>query len=150
MSSRITCRNCNPMDDVTIIGGGITGLATAFYLERKASSPPSYTLVESARRLGGKIVTERVDGFVIEGGPDSFQVPGKPWFMDLCHDLGLSDELIPMNEGRQLYVLRNGRLERFPLGFRLAVPTGIFPIARTSLFSPWGKLRMAAENGRCG
>ena len=58
---------------VVIIGGGISGLATAYYLERDAAeqqSPLAVTVVEKEPVLGGKIATDRRDGFVIEGGPE--------------------------------------------------------------------------------
>src|ERR1051326_224172 len=59
----------NIMPNVVIIGGGISGLSTAYYLA-KAGAPS--TIVESRPRLGGVIQTERVDGCTIEAGPDSF------------------------------------------------------------------------------
>ena len=59
---------------VAIIGGGISGLSAAFYLDkaRRAGAQLGYTLFESSDRLGGVIRTERKDDFVIEAGPDSF------------------------------------------------------------------------------
>lgn len=60
---------------IVIIGGGITGLAAAFYLEKeikKNDLPAEVTLVEASPRLGGKIQTVHKDGYVIERGPDSF------------------------------------------------------------------------------
>ncbi len=133
---------------VTIIGGGIAGLATAFYLQKKsyeAGQPVDYTLIESEPRFGGKIVTEQVGDFVIEGGPDSF-ITQKPWATQLCHDLGIADRLIPTNDHRRnVYVLVNGKLVSFPGGFRLAIPTEFVSFALTPLISPWGKLRMGLD-----
>src|ERR671922_1406495 len=63
---------------VVIIGGGIAGLATAYALQeraRVAGIPLACTLVEARERLGGVILTERIDGFVIEAGPDSLLTP---------------------------------------------------------------------------
>ena len=57
---------------VVIIGGGITGLSTAFYLQRQAQAagvPLRYTLVERDTRFGGKLVTDTIGQFVVEGGP---------------------------------------------------------------------------------
>jgi len=136
------------MAHVTIIGGGITGLATAFYLQQqnKAGVPVSYTLLEGAERFGGKVVTEITDNdFVIEGGPDSF-ITQKPWGMQLCRDLGLGEEMIPTNDDkRAVFVLNRGKLTPFPGGFRLTVPTEFKPFALSSLISPWGKLRMGLD-----
>lgn len=136
------------MPHVTIIGGGIAGLATAFYLQKKSlesGADISYTLIESAPQFGGKIVTKAVDDFIIEGGPDSF-VTMKPWGTQLCRDLGLADRLIPTNDDRRnIFVLNKGKLTPFPGGFRLTVPTEFVPFALSSLISPWGKLRMGLD-----
>ena len=81
---------------VTIIGGGISGLATAFYLQeeaRKRKMKIQYSLIESDFRFGGKVVTDMKNGFVIEGGPDQIMTQ-KPWGIQLCRDLGLSNRLI--------------------------------------------------------
>jgi oxygen-dependent protoporphyrinogen oxidase len=138
------------MRHVTIIGGGITGLASAYHLQklgRERGIPVSYTLLEGDRRLGGKIVTELVeDGrFVVEGGPDSFVVD-KPWGLQLCRELGLEDQIIPSNEiDRKVYLLHRGRLQCMPSGFRLTIPTEIGPFLATPLISLPGKLRMAMD-----
>lgn len=60
---------------VVIIGGGITGLAAAFYMEKEIKEknlPLELTLVEASPRVGGKIQTVKKDGYIIERGPDSF------------------------------------------------------------------------------
>ena len=136
------------MAHVTIIGGGIAGLATAFYLEQKkyeARNPIRYSLIESEPRFGGKIITTSVDGFTIEGGPDSF-VTIKPWGTQLCRDLGLVLELIPTNDHkRNIFVLKNGKLSKFPGGYRLTIPTEFVPFATSTLISPLGKLRMGLD-----
>ena len=136
------------MTHVTIIGGGIAGLATAYYLQKKsreAGVDIHYTLIESAPCFGGKIATDIVDDFVIEGGPDSF-ITQKPWATQLCHDLGLVDQLIPTNDDhRNIFVLNKGKLVPFPGGYRLTVPTEFIPFAMSPLISPWGKLRMGMD-----
>jgi oxygen-dependent protoporphyrinogen oxidase len=137
------------MTHATIIGGGIAGLSTAYYLQkhaRESGRALPWTLLEATPRLGGKIITERVEGeFTVEGGPDSF-VTDKPWCLELCHELGLADQLIPSNElQRKVYILRDGRLVAFPSGFRLTIPTELKPFLSTPLISPLGKLRMAMD-----
>ncbi len=139
------------MPHVTIIGGGITGLTTAFYLQKLNRSQElgpaiDYTLLESSSRFGGKIVTEvSEDDFVVEGGPDSF-ITQKPWATQLCRELGLANRLIPTNdERRNIFVLNQGDLVPFPGGMRLTVPTEFLPFAFSPLISPWGKLRMGLD-----
>src|SRR2546425_13314945 len=88
---------------VLIVGGGIAGLSAAYGLAESAAScdsPPQCTLVEAAPRLGGKILTERVGDFVIEGGPDSF-LSQKPWAIELCRRLGLADRVIATKPARR-------------------------------------------------
>ena len=133
---------------VVIIGAGITGLAAAYYLEkqaREAGRSIRCTIVEAGDQAGGKIVTERVNDFIIEGGPDSF-VTDKPWALALCHDLGIADQLIPCNQkDTKVYVLNRSRLIPLPTGFRLTIPTQFWPFIKSPLISPWGKLRMAMD-----
>ncbi len=133
---------------VVVVGGGIAGLATAYYLQKGArvvGVALECTLVESDSRLGGKIVTHSEDGFVLEGGPDSF-LTQKPWALQLCRELGLSDRLIGVNETqRKTTILWKGRFRPLPDGVFLIVPTRFMPFALSSLFSPLGKLRMALD-----
>ncbi len=136
------------MRRLVIVGGGIAGLATAYYAQQAAAErdlPLAITLVERETRLGGKIVTDRPDGFVIEGGPDSF-ITQKPWALQLCHELDLADRLIGTNDARKaVYVLRGGRLRRMPEGLLLVVPTQFRPFLTSRLISWPGKLRMGLD-----
>lgn len=57
---------------VVIVGGGITGLTTAYYLQQKTKAhnlPIDIVLIEASLRLGGKIHTVRQNGYIIERGP---------------------------------------------------------------------------------
>ncbi|MGD0497783.1 MAG: protoporphyrinogen oxidase [Bryobacteraceae bacterium] len=130
------------MPDTVIIGGGISGLSTAYYLAKGGA--PS-TIVESRPRLGGVIQTERVEGCTIETGPDSF-LSIKPAALELIRELGLAGEVIGSNDHlRKTYVLKGGRLLPLPDGLMMVAPTKILPLLATSLLS-WGtKLRMATE-----
>src|SRR5438128_10414249 len=123
---------------VLIVGGGIAGLSAAHGLAERAASgdsPIQCTLVEAARRLGGKILTEQVGGFVIEGGPDSF-LSQKPWGVELCRRLGLADRVIGTNrDRRQPYVYSRGRLEELPDGLALGVPTKLGPFLSSGRLS---------------
>ncbi len=130
---------------VVIIGGGITGLAAAYYLQKYAPPQVTYSLLESDSRWGGKIVTENISGFTIEGGPDSF-LTQKPAALNLCRELGLEDRLLGANEvKRKVYVLINGRLRPLPDGVMLVIPTRFTPFVTSSLISLPGKLRMALD-----
>ncbi len=132
---------------ITIIGGGIAGLATAFYLEKRARElgrEIQCVLLESSDRWGGKIATESVDGFLIEGGPDLL-LTQKPAGVQLCKDLGLADRLISTNNDRQrTFLVRDGKLVAFPEDFSL-VPSKFWPLVTSPLYSFCGKVRMGLE-----
>jgi oxygen-dependent protoporphyrinogen oxidase len=137
---------------VAIVGGGITGLATAYYLQRHAAAgkPLSYSLIERSPHAGGKIITEEIRGFgdepfIVEGGPDSF-LTQKPWALQLARELGLEDRLLGTNDhARKVFVLNKGRPTPMPDGVLLIVPTRFMPFALSPLISPLGKLRMGLD-----
>ncbi|HEX9870010.1 MAG TPA: protoporphyrinogen oxidase, partial [Candidatus Tectomicrobia bacterium] len=95
--------------------------------------------------LGGVILTERLDGFVIEAGPDSL-LTQKPWGLQLCQSLGLGDRLVGTDDRqRTVYILWGGRLQPLPAGLALIVPTRLGPLLRNPLLSWSGKIRMGLE-----
>ena len=132
------------MCKTVIIGGGIAGLATAFYLQE--CGVHDFTLIECAPRLGGKISSVSEAGFLVEGGPDSF-ITQKPAALDLCRRLGLADQLSGSNTGEQAttFVWSGGRLHPMPEGMMLMAPTMVLPFLRSRLISWPGKLRMGLE-----
>ncbi len=132
------------MKNIVIIGGGITGLSTAFYLQQSAPNDIQITLIESSPRLGGKILSAHQDGFTVECGPDSF-ITQKPAAITLCQDLGLADRLIGSSIGKPTYVWNRGDLHPLPEGMMLMAPTMMLPFLRSRLISWPGKIRMGME-----
>src|SRR5512146_586875 len=108
-----------PQRRVAIIGGGIAGMAAAYTVQQKAreaGQPITFTLYESSPNLGGKIITDQADGFIVEGGPDSFLLQ-KPWAAQLAQELGLEADLMGTNpQEKRLYVVNKGRLTQMPDG----------------------------------
>jgi oxygen-dependent protoporphyrinogen oxidase len=133
---------------IVIVGGGITGLAAAraaVLRAREVGRSVNVTVLEGAERFGGSIRTERVDGFVLDAGPDSWVV-NKPHATALARSLGLGEHLLGTTpENRRYYVAWDDRLHPVPEGLVLGVPTRIAPLVRTSLFTWRGKARMALE-----
>ncbi len=135
------------MKRIAIVGGGISGLSAAYYLDkqRRAGAELQYTVLERAERLGGVLVSERADGCLVEAGPDSF-LTEKPWALALCRDIGLGDQIIGSNDAeRRTFILVKNRLVEMPDGLMFMVPTKIVPTVLTPLFSWPTKIRMGLE-----
>ena len=142
MSTPPSDRYADAPPHVVIVGGGITGLAAAYRLQ---AQPIAVTLLEQSGRLGGKIQTERRDGFVVELGPDIF-LARKPRGIGLCRDLGLADRIQETNTTRRgSYIQKDGELHRLPEGLSGLVPTRLGPMMRSPLLSARGKLRLAMD-----
>jgi oxygen-dependent protoporphyrinogen oxidase len=130
------------MPSVAIVGGGISGLSTAYYLSKAGISS---TVIEARPRLGGVIQTEQIQNCIVEGGPDSF-ISVKPWAMDLIRELGLESEVIgSKDQERVTYIRRRGRLVALPDGVQMLVPTKILPMMTTTLVGWPTKVRMGLE-----
>ena len=128
--------------NVTIVGGGLTGLTAAYYLGH-AKPEWTITLFEQAPRFGGKIQTQRVDDFVVELGPDSY-LGRKTEMTDLVHDLGLGDTLVS-NETGQAFVYDKGSIHPIPGGSIMGIPTEMMPFVKATLISWPGKLRAGLD-----
>ena len=128
---------------IAIVGGGVSGLAAAFYLSRLGAGQVS--LLEASPRLGGIITSKSREGFLMEGGPDAF-VTKKPQALQLCRDLGLEDDLIPTRpEHRRSYTWQEGQFHPLPRAF-LSPPIEISEIISSPLLSPAGKERAGKES----
>lgn len=103
------------------------------------------TLLEGADRLGGKLRTERRDGFILEHGPDSF-ISQKPAGIELCRKLGIEKDLTgTKTDHPQTFVYLNRKMVTLPDGLSLMVPTKFLPFVTTRLFTWPGKVRMGLD-----
>jgi oxygen-dependent protoporphyrinogen oxidase len=119
---------------ITILGAGITGLATAHWLEKEGFD---ISIFEQNSEAGGAMVTNVVDDFIIDFGPNS-GLETTPKIREIVTDIGLSDEMIYANEeGNTRYILKNNEL--------LPLPTSPFRFVGTKLFSTSAKLRLLKE-----
>jgi oxygen-dependent protoporphyrinogen oxidase len=129
---------------ILVLGGGIAGLAAVRELEALVPDG-EIVLVERERRLGGKILTERVDCFVVEGAPDSF-LSRKERGIGLCEELGLRDELVGRRpEHARSFVRVGSELVLLPAGLTGLVPTDLAGLEGSPLLTSEGRARLAAE-----
>ncbi len=130
------------MTSVAVVGGGVSGLAAAYYLVRQRIP---CTLFEREARTGGLVRTERAHGCLVEAGPDSW-LAEKRWMRSFVEELGLGGQVIGSNDRlRRTFVVRNRRLVPLPDSMRMLAPAKPWQILTTRLFGPVTKVRMAAE-----
>ncbi len=130
--------------NIVIIGGGITGLSSAFYMRKHFQAQgldPQITVVEQSSSLGGRVSTLHRDGFVIEKGPDSY-LARKTAMTELAEEVGLGDEIMTTNpNAKKTYILHDGKLHPMPSGLVLGIPTELRPFMESDLISMDGKIR---------
>lgn len=128
--------------NVAIIGAGITGLTSAYYM-KKQNPQLNVTIYEATNRPGGKIQTYRKDGYTIELGPESY-LGRKTIMTDIANEIGLGNDLITNTTG-QSYIYAKNKLYPIPGGSIMGIPTDIKPFIKTKLISPLGKLRAGLD-----
>jgi oxygen-dependent protoporphyrinogen oxidase len=122
------------MDRIVIVGGGISGLSLAYLLLRERPSV-DLILLEAEERLGGKIWTDRADGYLCESGVNGF-LNNKPKTLELAADLSLAP-LRSSDAARKRFIFSDGRLHPLPES-----PPAFF---RSDLLSVLGRLRIIYE-----
>lgn len=132
---------------VVVVGGGISGLATAYFLTHPRGSRTAtdhrVTVLESGPRLGGKILTADVAGFAVDTGPDAI-LARTTVVEQFLRDLGLVDRL-SRPALRRAYVWTRGELRPLPPLSLVGVPDTPLPLLRSRVLSPWGALRAGAD-----
>ncbi len=128
------------MKKAIIIGGGISGLATAWLLRSKAEAAGKeleISLLEKEQRVGGKIWSIKADGYTCEWGPNGF-LDSKPQTLDLCKAIGVEGQLHRSNDNaRKRFIFSGGELH--------CLPEGGPSFLKSGLISWPGKLRLALE-----
>lgn len=120
--------------DAAIIGGGISGLATAFALKRQGLN---VVVLERQTHSGGNAQTERIGGFLMEHGPSTVNAASAT-ATGLSRELGLDASRCDLGDGvKKRYLVANGALSGISSG-----PMGFLTSGYLSL--P-GRLRLMAE-----
>ncbi|MBV8979773.1 MAG: protoporphyrinogen oxidase [Acidimicrobiia bacterium] len=125
---------------VVVVGAGIAGLATAWYLQQAGVDA---VVLEASNRAGGKVRTRELDGVALDVGPDTF-LGRTPWAVDLCRELGLDDDLVAPAT-TQAWLWSRGQLRPLPDGLALGVPLNPLALARSGVVSPEGVARAALD-----
>ena len=136
------------MRRVVVVGGGISGLAAAWELTGGGTAPgggpgPGVVVLESSPRLGGALQSEPFGGRIVDTGPDGF-LGRRPEALQLCHEIGLGDALVPI-AGRGAAVWARGKLRPLPEGLALGIPTRFWPAARSGILGRRGQLALARD-----
>ena len=122
---------------VVVVGGGVSGLASAYFVLRKVPNA-QVTVLESRARLGGNVRTLATAGTVVDAGPDAVMV--SPAVTELCEAIGGVDTLLsPRAEARRVSLALDGAIVPMPEGLAMGVPTSLWALARTPLLSLRGK-----------
>jgi len=119
------------MPDFIVIGAGISGLTAAHKLLQAGKD---VIVLESSANAGGKIITERIDGYLLEAGPNSLRIENQET-VDLIEEAGLANrELEASPNAKKRFILKNGQWVKIPAGTSEAISTPLLSIA--------GKLRV--------
>ena len=123
----------SPVPHVIVIGAGLTGLTTAWHLQRLGVD---VTVIEADEMVGGVVRSTRRDGYLVEHGPNSCTLT--PELSTLVDALDLNPLMrVAAPQAQRRYIVRDGRA--------LAVPTSPLAMLRSPLFSAGAKLRVLAE-----
>ncbi|MGW8180342.1 MAG: FAD-dependent oxidoreductase, partial [bacterium] len=133
---------------VAIVGAGISGLSTAYYLQKarqESGFELDITMLERSSRLGGVIQTELSGDLLLEAGPEGW-ASYKRAASNLVKDLGLSSELLGSNDRhRRTFIASGHGLEAIPDGMTFLSPVEPIAFWRTAKISRLGKLRAFME-----
>ena len=132
---------------IAVVGAGIAGLAAAWELvvaaDRAGTPAPIVLVLESGRRIGGKLRAAEFAGRTVDVAADAF-LSRRPEAAELCDELGLDDQLVPVGaSGASIWA--RGRLRAMPAGLNLGVPTRWWPLVRSGILSPAESLAVARD-----
>ncbi|MEV4246580.1 protoporphyrinogen oxidase [Streptosporangium canum] len=127
---------------VVVVGGGIAGLAAAWYL-RQGGEDVRVTVLDGARRVGGKLLATEVAGVSADAGAEAM-LARRPEGKDLARMVGLGEEL--RHPGiTQAAVLSRGALRPMPKGHVMGVPSDLTSLAKSGILSPGGLARVPLD-----
>ncbi|HYF71558.1 MAG TPA: protoporphyrinogen oxidase [Nocardioides sp.] len=119
---------------VVVVGGGISGLATAYYLRQRLGPDAAVRVLESSGAPGGKVHTARIAGRPVDTGPDAY-LSRAPELGKLVASLGLAASVVePQSTGS--YIWSRGALRSLPPGMAFGLPERLVPLLRSGILGP--------------
>ncbi|MEU5862575.1 protoporphyrinogen oxidase [Nonomuraea sp. NPDC047529] len=128
---------------VVVIGGGISGLAAAWFLRQGTSEQVKVTVLEGSPRLGGKLHASEVAGVSVDAGAEAM-LARRPEGVELAKAVGLEDDLVFPGTARSA-VYSRGALRQMPKGHVMGVPADLAELAKSGIVSPGGLLRVPLD-----
>jgi oxygen-dependent protoporphyrinogen oxidase len=122
---------------IAVVGAGVSGLAVAHNLKKLLGAGVDLTVYEKGERPGGAIYSKRINGFLVEWGPNGF-LNNEPATFELIKELGIRDRLVVSSDtARKRFLLIGGALHQIPLSPPGFLATKVLPLS--------AKLRFAME-----
>src|SRR6516162_10575664 len=126
---------------VVVVGGGIAGLAAAFFLR---DQPVRVTVLEGSPRLGGKLSASEVAGVPVDEGAEAL-LARRPEGIALITATGLGGELVPAGVTSSAIYTR-GAMRALPRRQFMGVPADMDELAATGVVSAEGVARARLES----
>jgi oxygen-dependent protoporphyrinogen oxidase len=132
-----------PRYHVVVIGGGIAGLGAAWHLTRGGGDRVEVTVLEGARRVGGKLYASEVAGVEVDAGAEAL-LARRPEGKELVRQVGLGDELVDPGTLKS-GIWSRGAIRDLPKGHVMGVPTDLAALAASGILSPGGLARASLD-----
>jgi oxygen-dependent protoporphyrinogen oxidase len=129
---------------VVVVGGGISGLAAAWFLHRDGPSDLRVTVLEGSPVIGGKLRVSDVAGIPVDEGAESLLLR-RPEAVDLAVAVGLGDELEDAAT-TSAAIWSRGQMRPIPTGTVMGIPADLRALARTGLLSARELARVPADS----
>jgi protoporphyrinogen/coproporphyrinogen III oxidase len=144
MSDGVNRRPGQPPRHVVVVGGGISGLAAAWFLHRDGPSDLTVTVLEGSTAIGGKLQVSEVAGIPVDEGAESLLLR-RPEAVDLAVAVGLGDDLEDAAT-TSAAIWSRGEMRPIPTGTVMGIPADLRALARTGLLSTRELARVPADS----
>ncbi|MCX9190693.1 protoporphyrinogen oxidase [Carbonactinospora thermoautotrophica] len=137
MTQPLSCR-------IAVVGGGIAGLAAAWFLTQRAAGRVEVIVLESSPQLGGKLRVSEVAGLPVDEGAEAF-LARRPEAIELARAVGLGADLVaPATIAAAVWT--RGTVRPLPKGHIMGIPTDLRALAAAGVLSPGALLRLPLDH----